>query len=654
MKILSTLAAGAVLATSIIGTAAATPRQLGHMGRSRAADSLTAAGWAATKTLGVQLIPSVIDLGSVSPSMSMHVTLALAPKNAAGAQNYIKHEYTPGDPLFHQFLTPAQYTAAYGPSTAEVNATVSYLTSLGFSNITVAPNYTMVTASATAATVEQAFNTSLHQFNAAGKALFANVTPAMVPSALSGVVVSVLGLQNQQMTSTLRAPAVRLAPVQLRARQAGALHTAATPCEISYVINSCLVGAYYSDDFRVLYDDNGSQTASKTNIAIITVADTDDLISDLRQNEYVNGLRQVPVNVVNVEPPYELPGGVIGADQLEFSMDTQMSTGIAGDVKSLYLYNTGALTDQDIAIADNRWVSDDVAPVASQSLGECEYNAFTDGAMFAEDELFIESMAQGQTMFASSGDSGETCGFTLVTNGVENVGVPMVSYPASSTWVMGAGGTTPIANNDGTYGGEITWPWSGGGLSLFENPGWWTFGVQPGWIPDYDGTAGAGAPIPGLGGGNLRSVPDVAMDADANIAAAIFYELGAQEENGGTSLASPLSAGSYARLMSASNNTLGFAGTALYGHYKQSGGEWVGASIECYGAALDGPPATCIPSLPTLPSYAPTPPALTSVVGGFNDINYGTNGGYPALVGYDLTTGMGSFDLNAMQVSFGY
>jgi subtilase family serine protease len=653
VKFLTSMAALAAVGFIASGTAGATTATNIRYRHDVAASS---SAWAATKTLA-GVLANATDVGEVPASLPMTISVALTPSNLAGAKAYINREYTPGDPLFHHFLTPAQYTSNFGPTSAQAAAVANYLSAMGFTNISTAPNNVLVTATATAPVVERAFNTDIHAFNLGGQARYSNVSAAEVPTALAGAVSSVLGLHNNPMSTFLQfktrhAVHRRFTPMQERSRRAAAIKGGKKIMSDTCVLQGvtfCVDSEFYTDDLEAFYDASTSKSASNTNIAIITSAQTGQLISDLRLNEEVNGLRQVPVTVTNVDPPNP---NVVGADQIEFSMDTQTSTGIAGDAKGLYIYNTGGLTDEEISAADNRWVTDDIAPVASQSLGECEYNALTDGAMFAEDEIFIESMAQGQTMFASSGDGGASCAFTFVTNGLVNAGLEMVNYPASSTWVMGAGGTSAFANPDGSYNSEIAWAYSGGGVSLFENPGVWTFGVQPGWLPDYDGLGGAGAPAPGLGGGNLRSVPDVAMDADANVSAAIFYEYGASTLNGGTSLASPISAGAYARMQSAFNNTLGHAGPALYNHYKLEGGQWIGAPIECYGAALDGPPAICYPGAPT-PVSLPVPPALTAPLAGFNDIVYGTNGLYPALPGYDLTTGMGSFDLNAMKISFG-
>jgi subtilase family serine protease len=666
MRLAAGMVATSILASGVLGNAGARPLQThAPLSVHRAAVGVQAApGWSTTATQAVRFVPGVADLGAAPAAMPMRVTVGLQPRNEAAAEAYVRREYTKGDALYHHFLTPAQYTAAFAPSAAAATAVARYLASAGFKQITVAPNNMLVSATGTAATVDSAFNTSIHSFNAQGQALYANVTPALVPNTLGGSVVSVLGLNNQRLQTFLqfknghRPSTVRHINTAHRGRTStvpGTIAPGASGCILpSFVAAACLVGSYYSDDIERMYDVQSEPPASNTNIAIMTVADTNQLISDLRVNENVNGLRQVPVTVVNADPAFHYPGGQpIGGNQLEFSMDTQSSTGFAGDANGLYIYNVGDLVDPELAQDINRWVTDDVAQVASLSAGECESNALTDGAMAIDDFIFVESVAQGQSFFTGSGDSGMTCGFTLVTNGVLNEGPPMVAYPASSAWVLSAGGTTPIVNTDGTYGGEIAWPWSGGGVSYFEAPAWFTYGVQPGWIPNFDGLAGGGVPGVPVGSGFGRTTPDVAMDADGNVASIIFFEYGAQQANAGTSLASPLSAGAYARLQSLFGNQLGNAGPTLYGAYAHYGGGWIGSSVECYGAALDGPPAPCTPSAPTPPPYLATPPNLTGPVAGFNDIQYGNNGLYPALVGYDMVTGMGSFDLNKMAIAFG-
>ncbi|MHB8744470.1 MAG: Ig-like domain repeat protein, partial [Sulfuricaulis sp.] len=103
--------------------------------------------------------------------------------------------------------------------------------------------------------------------------------------------------------------------------------------------------------------------------------------------------------------------------------------------------------------------------------------------------------------------------------------------------------------------------------------------------------------------GAYRGVPDIAFDADPNSGAIIVVN-GSLAQYGGTSLASPLFVASWARIQSTNKAKLGFPATWIYSHGAQN-----------------------------------TP--------AFHDVTSGTNGGYSATVGWDYTTGFGSFDVAA-------
>ena len=133
----------------------------------------------------------------------------------------------------------------------------------------------------------------------------------------------------------------------------------------------------------------------------------------------------------------------------------------------------------------------------------------------------------------------------------------------------------------GAYSSESAWDTSGGGVStLYSRPSW-----QP-------------------GTGTMRTVPDVASNADPNSGYAI-YTGGSWQQIGGTSAAAPLWAGFTTlynqKAAAASKANLGFANPAIYGIGEGSG----------YGAAL-------------------------------HDVTTGSNQDYNAGVGYDEVTGWGS------------
>src|SRR5207247_8105280 len=113
----------------------------------------------------------------------------------------------------------------------------------------------------------------------------------------------------------------------------------------------------------------------------------------------------------------------------------------------------------------------------------------------ADDNIFMNANAVGQSWFAATGDHGSR----------DCTGLLSVDHPANSPHVMGVGGTTPrcargLTPADPTchgYGLETAWSGSGGGLSqVFERPGF---------------QAGCGVPS-----GSQRLVPDISLEADTS------------------------------------------------------------------------------------------------------------------------------------------
>ncbi len=103
------------------------------------------------------------------------------------------------------------------------------------------------------------------------------------------------------------------------------------------------------------------------------------------------------------------------------------------------------------------------------------------GAEFPE-EISLDShfkSVSGAPFFASSGDNGAGA-----------------SWPASSPFVIGVGGTTIAVKNDGTFSKETAWTGSGGGVSVYEK--------EPTFQNGYS--------IPKSGG--MRAIPDVSYDAN--------------------------------------------------------------------------------------------------------------------------------------------
>ena len=560
-------------------------------------------GWSGTATLAVTPA-NANDLGALASSQQLAVTVGLQLRNVDQLKSLVASRGR---------VDPTTFKSTYGPTPTQVAAVTTYLQSQGFSNVSVEPNNLLIDATASAATVSKAFNTSLHSFSVGGVSAFANTSPAYVPQSLSGIVVAVLGLNNIQMFKA--SPPMSSRPAlaqQVQRRTQSVNQPQPTPCTWlegqSSPVN-CM-RFYDPPTYWITYDVGNTPTADLIPVAIMTEGDVTQSISDLRLNESKFNLPQVPVNVIHSG----LPGTDVSGDG-EWTLDMTYSSGMAGNLSALDVYNATSFTDSDIAKMYNKWVSDDLTRIGNSSFGGCEYGPYIDGSMVLMDEILNEGAAQGQTMFVSSGDTGAFCPVAGVgENGVPAGGALMVNYPASSPYVVAVGGTDLFSNADGTYAGETAWEAGGGGISQFEYAPYWENPAQP------IGTTPAGL--------TFRGVPDIAMDAAIETGALLW---GGAAVNGsctpcitaGTSLASPLSAGVYARLLT-THGGLGFAAPLFYSNF----------TSHAAGAQQTGPP-------PWQPD------------GGFHDILAGGNGVYNALPGYDFASGLGSFDVSVMNAEIG-
>lgn len=550
----------------------------------------------ATKAYPTQYLHDATLIGPLASSAALHIVVGLQEQNANLVQPTLKRMITPGDPLYGTTLTVQQFVAQFGPSATQVQAVQNYLAANGFTNIAVADNQLLVEADGTPANVLAAFNTPLVQYSVNGASVYVNTADAQVPASLSGTVIAVLGLNNLvSLHSDIHTLALNNSPST----------DPCTPpsCPTPAVANETFTAQQYQIAYDAACPSDHSTcaahnfpSASATAVGIIAEGNLTQVVVDLRTYEKTYNLPQVPVTIVNagVASP-----DTSGAD--EWDLDSQTSTGIAQQVSHLYFYVATSLTDSDIALAINKAVSQNKVKAFNMSFGECEFQAYIDGAMILDDEVFGEAALHGITAFASSADQGSACP-VVGTNGVPLSGPPDTSYPASSPYVISVGGTNLFTNADYTFDFETAWESGGGGPSYFENPPFWQAYTGSGTLPIVPSSEGSTA-------GTGRGVPDVSMCAGGTVLAicsANVFVNGAVVLVGGTSLSSPLAMGSWARIQTAHKNKLGFAGPLIY-------------------QLANGGPS---PSSPD-----------------FNDVLLGGNGLFTALPGYDYTTGLGSWDI---------
>ncbi|MFN2448564.1 MAG: protease pro-enzyme activation domain-containing protein [Candidatus Baltobacteraceae bacterium] len=183
--IASVLAFG--MALSACGGHSLTPPPIGstsQTGGSRAAESV------ARSQPGAVVHPSgefsVSDLGRRSASAPVTVSLTLAYNHQSELDALVAAQADASSPMYHHYLTTAQFNAYYAPTAQQEQAVLSALQSAGFTITQRFANRTIIDARASSGAVERFFTTEIHDVNQ-GKfgRRFMNVKNPAVPAAIA-------------------------------------------------------------------------------------------------------------------------------------------------------------------------------------------------------------------------------------------------------------------------------------------------------------------------------------------------------------------------------------------------------------------------------------------------------------------------------------
>src|SRR5579885_562591 len=125
------------------------------------------------------------DRGRIAPSREIsYVTLALAQSDAqkTDLDRLLADQQNPASPDYHRWLTPEQYADRFGAAQADIDKIIGWLQSEGLTVAAVARGRNWIAVNGTAAQLESAFRTELHEYFVDGQTHFANTTEPSVPS----------------------------------------------------------------------------------------------------------------------------------------------------------------------------------------------------------------------------------------------------------------------------------------------------------------------------------------------------------------------------------------------------------------------------------------------------------------------------------------
>jgi subtilase family serine protease len=270
---------------------------------------------------------------------------------------------------------------------------------------------------------------------------------------------------------------------------AGADSTAHFGCELR-LWSSTRLPCYGPDAIRKaygLYDLIASGTDGKgETIVIIDAYGSPTLEADLTAFDTVFGL-PAPPSITQIHMPGSTPFDYGDGNQLgwaeESSLDVQWAHAIAPGAKIILV---AAVDNYDSSLNDaqNYAIDNHLGHVISESFGESEVALLQDGLegqqiLAASEKSYRNARHNRISVFVSAGDDGSSS-FDLLGN---LIATPAPGYPASSPNVTSVGGTNLFfgvgtnATPNGSYLGEVVWNdgygAGGGGISqAFRQPSW--------------------------------------------------------------------------------------------------------------------------------------------------------------------------------------
>lgn len=430
------------------------------------------------------------DRGPVSPALAMDGLILVLRRSAeqqAAFDAFVESQYDPTSPNYHHWLEPGEVGEKFGPALADIATVSSWLSSRGLSVDEVAKDRMTIRFSGSAAQVESAFHTEIHNLMVKGEPHISNMNDPQIPMALEPVVLGPKALHNfiprplhragnkvvlnQEMGKGERAQAPTAAGAAAGLRPDFGFTTCGT--------SSCLIEDVAPYDFAAIYNVlplwNNSIDGSGQTIAIAGRSDV--RAADVASFRSAFGLTGGSFKTFNnleagtVDPGYckGTTGNCTLDDQVENALDVEWSGAVAKGA-TVDLVVTQQTNTNDSIYDSAHYIIQNVstlgAKILNVSYGQCELFLGT-GGNTAYNNLWQSASTAGIAVFVATGDSGSpSCDQdTATSNGPYGAQYGLsVSGIASSQYDTAVGGTdlnwgstaAPYWNsaNNGSNGGS--------------------------------------------------------------------------------------------------------------------------------------------------------------------------------------------------------
>lgn len=373
------------------------------------------------------------DQGPVADSTPMNRMMLLlqrSPQQEAALQSLLGEQQTKDSPNFHNWLTPQQFGAQFGPADADMQTITSWLTQHGFQGIKVAAGRTIIEFSGTAGQVRNAFHTEIHHYLVNGEMRQANSVDPQIPAALTPIVRGIVTLHNFPRKSMKRDAGTLVGNKENRAKP---LFTTSSGCGPQQNQPCYVVGPA---DFAKIYSLPATTTVDGTGVTIALVADSNINPQDVADFRALFGLSP---NFTSANVILDGPDPGLNGDEGEADLDAQVSGMVAPGATINLVVSEDTFTAAGIDLSAIYIIDNNIASVMSESFGICEPALGTAGTQFYN-AIWEQAAAQGLSVMVSAGDNG-SAGCDDFTTQATAVNGLAVSGIASTPFNVAVGGT---------------------------------------------------------------------------------------------------------------------------------------------------------------------------------------------------------------------
>ncbi|AOL15501.1 peptidase S53 [Sulfolobus sp. A20] len=512
------------------------------------------------------------QVGTLNPNQQVIVSIYLPLKNVGLLYYYASAVSDPNSPLYHKFLTSQEVSQLFLP-TNQFNTIMDYLNNDGFKILFTALD-SVIVIQGTVSQVEKYLGLNFAVYSNGSVTYY---TSYGMPK------INALVYSSNVSTIYFSHPSTLITQKDIE--------------KLYSTINQTFpIEGYWPTVLQKVYNTSSIPTQGEnTTIGILDFYGDPYIYQQLVYFDKVTGLPNPPNFTVIPIGPYNPNLGILTGWAGEISLDVEVAHTMAPKANIiLYIANDELPLASIIAYI----VQQDAVNVLSQSFGirESAFSSSFNGQAFytcimLSDEYYALGSAEGITFLASSGDAGGS--------GYSNGPIGTVGYPATSPFVTSVGGTTVYVqfpngsyyqtawSNYGFVPNGLNYGGSTGGVSIIEPKPWYQWSLPtPSTYP------------------NGKLIPEISANANVYPGIFIVCPTNITGISGGTSEASPLTAGILANVESYLHMRIGLLNPILQYMYEKY-----------YGKAIE--PVTFGYNIPWVSAYG------YNLVTGYGTINAG-------------------------------